>query len=127
MKLLKLCLLAGPLTAAILLSSSCASNAKPASESMLAAELAISSAERSRVSQYAAAELTQAREILKQAQLAMQQKNMPNAERLAQQSLVNTQLAVARAELIKAEQVNAEMDQGIFQLQQEIQRNQGVK
>lgn len=112
-------IVAGPL----LLSVGCASQKSVAIESLLAAEQAIDSAERARVSEYAAAELMQARDILNRAKLAKTNKDLINADRLAQQSLVTAQLAFARAELVKAEQINTEIEYSIEQLKQEILHN----
>ena len=108
---------------ALLLTAGCASNQRVSTESLLAAEQAIDNAERARVSQYAAAELMQAREILGLAKVALTKKDLINANRLAQQSQVTAQLAFAHAELIKAEQINTEIKQSIEQLKQEMQRN----
>ncbi|MDF2180369.1 DUF4398 domain-containing protein [Aliiglaciecola sp. CAU 1673] len=110
----------------LLLTTGCASSKLPPTESVRAAEQAIDTAERARVSQYAAAELMQARDILSRARLAIKSQDMVEAERLAQQSKVTAQLAFSRAELIKAQQINAEMYKSITQLEQEIQHNQGV-
>lgn len=104
----------------------CASKQPVANESLLAAEQAIESAERARVSEYAAAELMQARDILGRARLAKTKKDLINADRLAQQSLVITQLAFARAELVKAEQINSEIEFSIEQLKQEMQHVRGL-
>ncbi|WP_438865132.1 DUF4398 domain-containing protein [Neptunicella sp.] len=110
----------------LLLTNGCASNKKPPTESVWAAEQAIDNAQRARVSQYAAAELMQAREILNRARQSISQNDMVNADRLAQQSEVTAQLAFARAELVKSQQINAEMYKSITQLEQEIQRNEGI-
>lgn len=58
----------------LLLTVGCASNQRVSTESLLAAEQAIDNAERARVSQYAAAELMQAREILGLAKVALTKK-----------------------------------------------------
>lgn len=109
----------------LILTVGCVSNQQPNNESLWAAEQAIDNAERARVSQYAAAELMQAREILIRARISIEQKDMINAERFAQQAQVTAQLASARAELVKAQQINSEMELSISQLKQEMQRNQG--
>lgn len=109
----------------ILLSTACAQTYKANTNSMRAAEQSIESAERARVSVYAASELMQARDLLNRARLAVKQDDMLGADRLAQQSEATAQLAFARAELYKAEQINAEMAKSIAQLEQEMQRNHG--
>lgn len=108
---------------ALILISACASKQPSSNLPIIAAEQAIESAERARVSEYAAAELVQARDILNRAELAAAQKDHLSASRLAEQSQVTAQLAVSRAELQKAEKINAEMKQSLIQLKQEIQRN----
>lgn len=110
----------------MLMVSGCASNQPSPNKSIWAAQAAIESAERSHVSEYAAAELVQARDYLNRANFAVTQKHMENAEKFAQQSLVTTQLAVSRAELSKAKTINAEMKKSIIQLQQEMQHNERV-
>jgi hypothetical protein len=112
------------ITFLLILSNGCASSQPPPTKSLLAAQIAIDYAERDRVSEYAAAELTQARDLLNRANLAVTQKNMLSAERFAQQSQVTTQLAVARTELAEAQVINTEMTKSIAQLAQEIQRNE---
>lgn len=113
------------ITCASLLTFACASKQPVAFESFLAAEQAIESAERARVSEYAAAELMQARDILERAKLAKTKKELIHADRLAKQSLVTAELAFARAELVKAEQINSEIEYSIEQLKQEMQHNRG--
>ena len=110
--------------ASVLLINGCASNQTPPTKSLWAAQTAIETAERARVGEYAAAELMQARDLLNRANLAVTQKNQSSAEELAQQSLVTTQLASARAELVKAQVINSEMAKSITQLDQEMQRNE---
>jgi hypothetical protein len=111
----------------LLLVNACASSKALPTKSIWAAQAAIENAERNRVSQYAAAELMQARDFLNRANAAVSQENMLNAEQFAQQSLVTTQLAVARAELVKAQNINNEMSKSITQLDQEMQRNESEK
>lgn len=108
----------------LILSNGCASSQPPPTKSLLAAQIAIDNAERSRAGEYAAAELMQARDLLNRSNLALTQKNQSSAEQLAQQSLVTTQLAVARAELAKAQVINTEMTKSIAQLDQEMQRRE---
>tara|TARA_Y100001968_G_C19417068_1_gene749579 strand:+ start:1712 stop:1927 length:216 start_codon:yes stop_codon:yes gene_type:complete len=69
----------------------------------------------------------QARDILNRANLAISENKMKRAGQLAKQSQVTAQLALVRAELVKAQVVNAEMAKSITQLAQEIQRNQREK
>lgn len=101
----------------------CASAAKPLSAELQAAELAISNAERAQVVRYTSSELNTARNELNNAKIAVVAKNMPDARRLALQAQLSAELALARAELLKAQAVNKDMQQSIDALQREAQRN----
>ncbi|TDF38250.1 DUF4398 domain-containing protein [Alteromonadaceae bacterium M269] len=105
--------------------SACANTPSLSTEAIWAASATIHSAERARVGKYAPAELTLARNFLYSARQAMKQIHMKSATQLAQQSLVTAQLAIVRAELIKAQHVNAKIREKITQLEQKIQRNNG--
>ena len=109
----------------LLILSGCASAPMAPTAELQAAEQAISSAERARVSDYASVELSQARDKLSAARLAVQDKNMAQAQHLAQQARVDAELAIARAELAKAREVNEEMQKGIDTLKMEMQRKTG--
>ncbi|MGM0677131.1 hypothetical protein [Ectothiorhodospira marina] len=52
---------------------------------------------------------------------------MDKAERLAEQSRVNAELASAKAGLIKAKAINEEMETSIEVLKQEMQRGSGER
>lgn len=107
--------------------SSCASKPKPPTQALQAAELAIDTAEQARVAEYASPELAAAREKLTSAKVAVGKEDMIAAERLAEQSRVEAELAVAKANAQKAKAVNEEMQKSISTLKQEMQRNTGVK
>lgn len=111
----------------IVLLNACVSSQSPPTQAIWAAQAAINQADRARVNEYAAAELLQARDILNRANLAISENKMKRAGQLAKQSQVTAQLALVRAELVKAQVVNAEMAKSITQLAQEIQRNQREK
>lgn len=105
----------------------CSSVPAPVAE-LQAAEQAILTAEQARVNTYAASELTQARQKLQDARAAVVQKDMLLASRLAQQSKLDAELAIARAGAAEAMSVNDEMKKSTEILQQEMLRNQsGVK
>lgn len=107
--------------------SSCASKPVPPTQALQAAQLAIETAEQARVAEYASPELAEARENLTSARIAVEKEDMIAAERLAEQSRVNAELAVAKASAQKAKAVNEEMQKSISTLKQEMQRNTGVK
>lgn len=113
------------LSAGLLLLVSCASAPQPPTAELQAAELAIKDAERARVSEFASAELSEARDKLRAANSAVQKENMVQAQRLAEQSRVDAELASAKAEAARAEVVNDEMRKSIDTLKHEMQRSTG--
>jgi hypothetical protein len=66
-----------------------------------------------------------ARERLAAANSAVDQKMMPAAQRLAEESRVDAQLAFSKAELAKAVAVNNEMKHSNSTLIEEMQRKSG--
>ena len=101
----------------------CSSVPAPVAE-LEAAERAILTAEQARGNTYAASELTEARQKLQDARAAVLQKEMLQASRLAQQSKLDAELALARAGAAEAMAVNDEMKKSTEILQQEMLRNQ---
>jgi hypothetical protein len=107
--------------------TACSSVPAPTAE-LQAAEQAILTAEQARVNTYAATELAEARQKLQDARAAVLQKNMLQASRLAQQSKLDAELAIARAGAAETQAVNDEMKKSTDILKQEMLRNQsGVK
>lgn len=111
--------------ATLLLLSACASTPAPPTAALQAAEIAIANADQARVADYSIAELGEAREKLTAARRAVQKEDMVLAQRLAEQSLVDAQLALAKADVAKANTVNNEMKQSTRTLKQEMQRKSG--
>lgn len=106
----------------LMLLAACAS-APPAPDSALdAAKVAISNAEKADAGQFAAAELSEARQKLASADSAVGEENMILAERFAQESRVQAELASARTDAAKAAAVNEEMERGADALTEEMQR-----
>lgn len=103
----------------------CASTPKAPTEALQAAELAIANAEQDRVADYASPELGEARDKLTAARVAVVEKEMVRAARLAEQAKVDAELATAKAKAAKAQEVNEELDKNINTLQQELQRSSG--
>lgn len=112
--------------AAALLLSACAAAPVPPTAKLQAAELAIGNADNARIVDQASPELRDAREKLSAARTAVQQEEMVAAARLADESRASAELASARADLIKAQTVNTEMQKNLQTLEQEMQRRQGV-
>lgn len=103
----------------------CASSPKAPTEALQAAELAIATAEQARVADYAAPALGEARDKLTAARVAVAEEKMVKAARLAEQSKADAELATAKAQAAKAQEVNEELGNSIDTLQQELQRNSG--
>ena len=114
------------LIAGLLVLAGCATTPPP-SQAMQAAQLAITSAERDRVAEYAAPELGQARTKLAAAREAVNQKQMVQAERLALQARASAELASAKSDAAKAALVNDEMNKSIEVLREEMQRSTGAR
>lgn len=117
----------GTAIVALLALCACASTPEPPNQAIQAAELAIASAERARIADTSSPELGEARRKLMEARTAINEKDMTHAERLAEESRVHADLAIAQADLSKARTVNDEMKQGTETLKDEMQRNQGVQ
>lgn len=106
----------------VLLLVACASAPVPPDQALQAAETAIARADQDRVADYASPELRAAREKLTAARAAVQQENMLLALHLAEQSQVDAELASVKADTIKAQQVNEEMQKSIDAMKQEMDR-----
>ena len=114
--------IAAGLTGMFMLAAACAT-APPAPESALdAAKVAISNAEKADAGQFAGVELGEAREKLALADNAVREESMILAERFAQESRVQAELASARTAAAKAAAVNKEMERGADALTEEMQR-----
>jgi hypothetical protein len=107
--------------------SACASPPPPPTQEISAAEQSLTDAEQARVAQYALPELQEARSKLAAARKAVQDEQMVKAKRLALEASASIKLASAKADLAKAEEVNAQMKKNIQVLEEEMQRTQGVQ
>ena len=119
----------GPVVAASLLVmlSACASVPPAPTQQLQAAELAISTAEKAGVADYASPELTEARNNLRAAEAAVVAEDMVGAQRLAERARLDAELATAKSDAAKAKVVNDEMRKSIDTLKQEMQRNTGAR
>ena len=111
----------------LLVVAGCAAAPVPPSNALRAAEQAIGNAERERVADYASAELAEAREMLVAARDAVDREDMVMAQRLAEQSRVDAELASAIAGAAKAQAINTEMQTSTRILEHEMQRNTGER
>jgi len=105
----------------------CAETPPMPTASLQAARQAISDAERAEAGRYAAAELGEARIKLASADTAVSEQKMTTAERFADESRTEAQLASAKTADVKAKAVNDEMSRSTGTLIQEMQRNSGDK
>lgn len=105
--------------------SACASTTQAPTGSLQAAEQAIATAEQARVADYASLELSQAREKLAAARVAVRKKEMVSAQRLADEALVGAQLATAKAGEIEARKINEDMKESTRILIHEMDRRSG--
>jgi acyl-CoA reductase-like NAD-dependent aldehyde dehydrogenase len=110
-----------PLMGATLAMSGCSAG-KPPVATLSQADMAIQQADKSTASQHAPLELQTARERLAKAMQAMEEKEYDAARRLAGQSLVDAQLAEAKAQAEKARQAAAELRRSIETLRTELER-----
>ena len=113
--------------AGALLLSACASTPPEPTLAMHAAEQAIAVADTSRVADTSSPELAEAREKLSAAQVAIQHRQMAEADRLAVESRADAELASARIAQAKAVTVNEEIQRSTQAMTQEMQRNAGVR
>jgi outer membrane PBP1 activator LpoA protein len=113
------------LAASALILAACASTPPPTA-SLTAAHTAITEAEKADAGHYAAPELGEAREKLRAADRAVEEKKMDSAQRLAEESLANAELASAKTGEAKGAAVNLEMTQSNAALVEEMQRKSGA-
>jgi hypothetical protein len=107
-------------------SAGCASAPPEPKLALQSAEQAIATADRARVPDSASPELSEARAKLTAARDEVLQKHMVQAERLANESRVDAELASATIETSKDLAVNDEITRSNVTLMQEMQRKQGV-
>jgi hypothetical protein len=107
--------------------AACASAPPAPTVSLQAAQQAILTAEQADAGHYASGELGEARAELTSANAAVSETHMLVAERLANESRTEAQLAFARTTYIKAQAVNDEMMRSNGALNQELQRTSGDK
>lgn len=103
----------------------CASTPPAPTASLLAARSAIADAEKADAGRYAGPQLGEARDKLAAANSAVEQKSMPGAQRLAEESRVEANLASAKTAEAKAAAVNDEMKHSNDTLVEEMQRKSG--
>jgi hypothetical protein len=109
------------------LCAACASTPPAPTANLQAAKQAIAAAEQADAGRYASGELNEARSGLASADAAVTEKKMIVAERFADQSRANAELASAKTAAAKAGAVNDEMKRSTGTLIDEMQRGSGDK
>jgi hypothetical protein len=112
--------------AGVLALAACASTPPPTA-SLQAAQQAIVTAEQATAGQYASGELGEARAELVSANAAVTDQHMVLAERFANESRAEAQLAYAKTAYVKAQAINDDMARSNGVLNEELQRNSGDK
>lgn len=110
------------LAIAIVLLSACTSTPLAPTTALNEARDAIASAEQAGARQYAGAELDEAQQKLLLAEGSVSKEQMVDAERLARESMVVAELALARTESAKATEINREMGRSADALTEEMRR-----
>jgi putative cell wall-binding protein len=105
-----------------LLLAACATTPEAPHAALAEARVAITTAEKDNAAEYASADLTEARQRLALANTAVASEHMLEAERLAHQSRIAAELASARTEAAKAQEVNDELVKGADALYEEMER-----
>lgn len=108
----------------LLLLAACASTPPPV-VALSEAKQAIAVADQAHISDASSPHLAEARTKLAAADAAVQAKRMSEAERLAQESRVDAELAFAQTSAVKNQAVNDEMLHSTQTLSDEMQRNTG--
>jgi hypothetical protein len=109
------------LCGAALLAAGCASTPEPTAQ-MEAARRAIADAEGAQAARHAAPELGQARSKLAAAEAAVQNDDMDDAARLAEEARLDAELADARTAAVKAQAANDEIRRSNAAALDEMQR-----
>jgi hypothetical protein len=109
------------LAVALLAGGACAS-VPPPKDTIAQADAAVARAKQQQVSTYAPLELRKAEEKLQQSKSAMADDRNLEAKRLAEQSLVDAELATVSAQKAESNKAAAELAQTVDVLKQEINR-----
>ena len=110
------------LAGATLLLAACATVPEAPHAALAEARVAISTAEKDNAAEYAGPVLTEARQQLLLANAAVASEHMTEADRFAHQSRVAAELASARTQAAKAEEVNDELRRSADALNEEMKR-----
>lgn len=103
----------------------CADKVPPPTQQITLATQSIAQAESSGAFEFAPVELKSARDKLSQAKLAMEKEENDKARRLADEAMIDANLAEAKARSAKSQKVVEEMKESIRILRQEMDRKVG--
>ena len=109
------------ISSAAVLAAGCASTPAPTAQ-IESAQQAIDDAERAEAAKHASPEMSQARSKLGAANTAVQNKDMEQAARLAEEARVDAELASARTAAVKAQSANEEIRRSNRALLEEMDR-----
>jgi putative cell wall-binding protein len=112
--------------AGALLLAACASSPPAPEVAMSAARQAIAVADQAQIAPAASPALAEAHSKLAAADTAVRDQHMIQAERLAQESRVDAELALAQSNAAKDQAVNDEMLRSTDTLSEELKRNAGA-
>lgn len=113
---------AGLVALMMVILAGCAAHVPAPEQQVTLATQSIAQAESSGAVEFAPAELKSARDKLNQADLAMDRKENTLARQLADEAMVDANLAEAKARSAKSQKVVAELKESIRILQQEMSR-----
>ena len=117
------------LASAAIAFAACGTVPQPPTEALQAADIAVTTAENDKASEYAPLEMKTAREKLAAAHANLKDLDddkVMRLRRLADESRADAQLASAKAHLAKADAVNAELQKNSDTLRREVDRKSGV-
>jgi len=103
----------------------CADKVLPPTQQITLATQSITQAESSGAFEFAPVELKSAREKLSQAKIAMDKEENLKAKRLAEEAMIDANLAEAKARSAKSQKVVEELKESIRVLREEMNRKTG--
>jgi hypothetical protein len=107
----------------ILMVTGCGPKMRPPHDVISNAEMAINRARDANAITYAPLDLKFAEEKVAKAKEAMSMENYEEADQLAQDAMLDAQVAETKSRAEKAKKVSQDMQENIDSLQQELQRN----
>lgn len=97
----------------------CASSPSPPREELAAADLAVRQVQGTAASDYAAGDVRQAQQKLEAARAAMERESYTEARRMAEQALIDAQVADVRVDAARSGEILAQSEEDIQALERE--------